>query len=118
MSFPEFMQHKFFGPLQMNPTHTFHVQDILTAPHSFSYSGNYWRFDFMDGVYGDKNVYTTPRDLLKWDQALYTEQVINKALLDSAFTPYSFERPSVHNYGLGWRLQVFPNGKKVIYHFG
>jgi hypothetical protein len=24
----------------------------------------------------------------------------------------------VHNYGLGWRLQLLPNGKKVVYHFG
>ena len=32
--------------------------------------------------------------------------------------PYSLERPSIHNYGLGWRLQVLPNGKKVVYHFG
>ena len=25
-------------------------------------------------------------DLLKWDQALYTDQIVSKALLDSAFT--------------------------------
>jgi hypothetical protein len=24
----------------------------------------------------------------------------------------------MHNYGLGWRLLFFPNGKKVIYHNG
>jgi hypothetical protein len=32
--------------------------------------------------------------------------------------PYSLERPSVHNYGLGFRMLLLPNGKKVIYHFG
>lgn len=117
-SFPEYMQHKFFGPLQMTHTYIFTLKDTATATPSFNYNGSYWDFDCFDGVYGDKNVYTTPRDLLKWDQALYTDQVINAALLDSAFTPYSHERPSVHNYGLGWRLQLMPNGKKVIYHFG
>jgi CubicO group peptidase (beta-lactamase class C family) len=55
---------------------------------------------------------------LKWDQALYTDQLLRPGLLDTAFTPYSLERPSVHNYGLGWRLQILPNGKKIIYHFG
>jgi CubicO group peptidase (beta-lactamase class C family) len=55
---------------------------------------------------------------LKWDQALYSDQVISKSMQDSAFAPYSFEKPSVHNYGLGWRLQILPNGKKVVYHFG
>jgi CubicO group peptidase (beta-lactamase class C family) len=74
--------------------------------------------DYLDGVYGDKNIFSTPQDLLKWDQALYTGQLLRPTLLDSAFAPYSFEKPSIHNYGLGWRLQLLPNGKKVIYHFG
>jgi CubicO group peptidase (beta-lactamase class C family) len=90
----------------------------LTATPSFTNRGIYWEYDFLDATYGDKNVYTTPQDLLKWDQALYTDQVISKPLLDSAFSGYSFEKPSVHNYGLGWRLQLLPNGKKVVYHFG
>jgi CubicO group peptidase (beta-lactamase class C family) len=55
---------------------------------------------------------------LKWDQALYTDQLISKALLDSAFTPYSHERPSIHNYGLGWRMMNLPTGKNIIYHNG
>jgi len=46
------------------------------------------------------------------------DQLVNKALLDSAFTPYSNERKSIHNYGLGFRMLNIPNGKKLIYHFG
>jgi CubicO group peptidase (beta-lactamase class C family) len=116
--FPEYMQQKFFGPLQMTHTHIFTIGDTLTSTPSFTGTGSYWGFDFLDATYGDKNVYTTPRDLLKWDQALYSGQVIRQSLLDTAFTGYSNERASVHNYGLGWRLQLLPNGKKVIYHFG
>lgn len=116
--FPVYMQEKFFTPLQMTGTYIFTLKDTLTATPSFNYNGTYWNLDFLDATYGDKNVYTTPRDLLKWDQALYTDQVIGKALLDSAFAPHSFEKQSVHNYGLGWRLQILPNGKKVVYHFG
>ncbi len=116
--FPEYMQQKFFGPLQMKHTYIFTLKDTLTATPSFNYNGNYWDFDFLDGTYGDKNVYSTPQDLLKWDQALYTDQIISAAMKDSAFAPHSFENPSIHNYGLGWRLQLLPNGKKVIYHFG
>ncbi len=118
LSFPEYMQQKFFGPLQMQHTYVFTIKDTLTATPSFLNNGNHWDNDFLEGTYGDKNIYTTPRDLLKWDQALYTDQVINAALLDSAFTAYSNERPGIHNYGLGWRLQLLPNNKKVIYHFG
>jgi CubicO group peptidase (beta-lactamase class C family) len=117
-TFPEYMQQKWFAPLQMNKTFVFTLSDTLTATASFSASGIYWGYDFLDATYGDKNIYSTPQDLLKWDQALYTGQVLRPSLLDSAFSPYSFEKPSVHNYGLGWRLQLLPNGKKVIYHFG
>ena len=118
ISFPAYMRQKFFEPLHMKDTHGFTLKDTLTATPSFTNNGIYWDYDFLDATYGDKNVYTTPQDLLKWDQALYTDQLIEKPLLDSAFAPYSFEKPSIHNYGLGWRLQLLPNGKKVVYHFG
>ena len=116
--FPGYMKEKIFEPLQMNHTHIFTLADTLTVTPSFNYNGNFWENDNLEGTYGDKNVYTTPQDLLKWDQALYTGQLLNKTMLDSAFAPQSFEKPSIHNYGLGWRLQLLPNGKKVIYHFG
>ena len=117
-SFPVYMQEKLFQPLQMTNTFIFTLKDTLTATPSFTNNSTYWNYDFLDATYGDKNVYTTPQDLLKWDQALYTDQVISKALLDSAFAPHSFEKASIHNYGFGWRLQILPNGKKVVYHFG
>lgn len=117
-TFPAYMQQKYFGPLQMTNTYVFTLKDTLTATPSYTANGTYWDFDFLDATYGDKNIYSTPQDLLKWDQALYTDQVISPALLDSAFTPYSHEKPSIHNYGLGWRMQNLPNGKKIVYHFG
>ncbi|MBP7107570.1 MAG: beta-lactamase family protein [Chitinophagaceae bacterium] len=117
-SFPEYMQQKIFNPLQMANSFVFTYKDTLSATTSFTYNGTFWNNDFLDITYGDKNIYSTPLDLLKWDQALYTDQLLNSALLDSAFAPHSFEKLSIHNYGLGWRLQLLPNGKKVVYHFG
>ena len=117
-SYPEYMQQKWFGPLKMDNSFVFTLKDTLSATPSFTTSGTWWNLDFLDATYGDKNIFSTPQDLLKWDQALYTGQLLRPTLLDSAFAPYSFEKPSIHNYGLGWRLQLLPNGKKVIYHFG
>jgi len=117
-SFPVYMRTQFFDPLRMNNTYVFTLKDTLTATPTFTNRNVYWEYDFLDATYGDKNIYTTPQDLLKWDQALYTDQLIGTALLDSAFAAYSFEKPSVHNYGMGWRLQLLPNGKKIVYHFG
>ena len=28
------------------------------------------RLEYLDMVYGDKNIYSTPEDMLKWDAAL------------------------------------------------
>ncbi len=117
-TFPAYMKENLFDPLQMKSTFVFSLADTLSATPSFKPGGGYWPNDMMEGTYGDKNIYSTPQDLLKWDQALYTEQYLSKALLDSAFTPQSNERPSIHNYGLGWRMLNIPNGKQVIYHFG
>jgi len=116
--FPEYMKKNIFDPLEMRNTFVFTPGDSDRATPSFNYNRSYYPNDFLDETYGDKNVYTTPRDLLKFDQALYTEQFLNRAMLDSAFTPYSNERRSIHNYGLGWHLLMLPNGKKVIYHNG
>lgn len=117
-TYPEYLKEKLFTPLQMEHTYVFTLKDTLTATPSFKADGYNWTNDFLDGTYGDKNIYTTARDLLKWDQALYTNQVISQELLDSAFTAYSNERPSIHNYGLGFRLMNLPNNKKIVYHFG
>lgn len=116
-SYPAFMKKTIFDPLQMNDTRVYTSTDS-SAPPSFNWDGSYWTPDPFDCTYGDKNIYSTPRDLLKWDQALYSEQLFRKATIDSAFTPLSNEYPSVHNYGLGWRMLNLKNGKKVIYHYG
>jgi CubicO group peptidase (beta-lactamase class C family) len=74
--------------------------------------------EFLDEVYGDKNVYSTVRDMYKWDQALRSGQLFSRNVLDSAYSGYSFEKPGQRNYGLGWRMLMIPNGKKLIYHNG
>jgi CubicO group peptidase (beta-lactamase class C family) len=118
LSFPAYMKQYIFEPLGMTNTYVHTIQDSARTTPSFDGYGGLWQLDFSDGPYGDKNIYSTPRDLLKWDQAWYANTLLDKPLMDSAFTAYSNERPSQHNYGLGWRLLNVPNGKKVIYHHG
>jgi CubicO group peptidase (beta-lactamase class C family) len=117
MTFPEYMKQNFFEPLGMSNTYVHTLQDSARLAPSFDGFGGLWALDFSDGPYGDKNVYSTPKDLLKWDQAWYNG-IISNSLMDSAYVPYSNEKPSMHNYGLGWRLLILPNNKKVIYHHG
>ncbi|MBQ4898782.1 beta-lactamase family protein [Paenibacillus sp. Marseille-P2973] len=49
-------------------------------------------------------------DLHKWDQALNTEQLINKSLADAMFTPFKDQ------YAYGW--VVMDGGRKIYFHNG
>lgn len=118
LTFPDYMKSNIFGPLGMSDTYVFTMSDSARFLRSFFSSGREYAFDYLDQVYGDKNVYSTVRDMLKWDQALYGGTFFKKESLDSAFSGYSFEKPGINNYGLGWRMFLLKNGKKFVYHNG
>lgn len=76
-------------------------------------------FDHLDGVTGDKGIYSTVEDMFLWDQALNSETVVKLSSLAEAFTP-QHTKPKVltTNYGLGWRLKQLENGEWLTYHTG
>jgi CubicO group peptidase (beta-lactamase class C family) len=117
-SYKTFLTKTFFEPLQMNNTFVFTWNDSATVTPSYRWNGEREKLDWLDETVGDKNIYSTPKDLLKWDQALYTDQLITKKWRDSAFRPYSFEKPGIHNYGFGWRMYTLPQNKTILYHNG
>lgn len=116
--FPQYVKETIFDPLQMTHSFVYTPADSGHVIMSYKPSGALWVNDQFDNTYGDKNVYSTPEDMFKWDRALYNPNFIRQSLLDSAYQPHSHEKPSIHNYGLGWRMLNLPNGKNVIYHNG
>ena len=116
--FPDYLQQTFFKPLQMKHSFIFNSLDTSKVNPSYDWRGRLVPLNFLDGVYGDKNVYTTPRDLLRWDRALTSGKLFTAKTLEQAYAPYSNEKNGVKNYGLGWRMNIYPNGKKTIYHNG
>lgn len=118
MSFKDYLKTTFFDPLGMKDTYVFTMADSAHYVPSFHYNNRPYAFEFLDLVYGDKNIYNTVRDLLKWDQALHRNGFFKKETLEAAYSGYSFEKPGTHNYGLGWRMYLLKNGKKLIYHNG
>jgi CubicO group peptidase (beta-lactamase class C family) len=117
-SYAEYLSKTFFQPLQMTDTYVFSLANLPTAMESYKRNGRPYGMEYLDVVYGDKNIFSTPRDLLKWDEALRGGNLFTKTTLDSAYMPYSFEKAGKRNYGLGWRMLLIPNGKKLIYHNG
>lgn len=117
--FPEAMQQMIFRPLKMEHTYIFEEKDMLSASKSFFQRGpKVYPYDRLDLIYGDKNVFTTPRDLLNFSKALYAKNFLNDNLHKMIFEPYSNEKPGVNNYGLGFRMKMFDNGEKLTYHNG
>jgi CubicO group peptidase (beta-lactamase class C family) len=117
-TYPEFVTKNFFEPLKMGDSYVFNLSDTARAMRSYKISGRPYPLEYLDVVYGDKNIYSTTHDLLKWDMALRSGMFFSKKTLDSAYQPYSFEKRGKRNYGLGWRMILIPNGKKLIYHNG
>jgi CubicO group peptidase (beta-lactamase class C family) len=118
IKYATFLKQAFFIPLQMKNTFVFDLSDSTTSLRSYDWRGRLEPYDFLDEVYGDKNIYTTPRDLLIWDRALTSNVLFKTETLEQAYAPYSNEKAGVRNYGLGWRMYVYPDGKKIIYHNG
>ena len=120
MPYKSFMQKYIFKPLGMEHTFVFDPADGLPASASISYKYN-WQPEpvmFADGIYGDKGIYSTVRDMYKWDQSFYQNKLLNNETLELAYGPCSFEKAGIKNYGLGWRMLCYTNGNKIIYHNG
>ena len=73
---------------------------------------------YADDVVGDKGIYSTVEDLLKWDQSFYTDNLLKKTTIEKAFTGYSNEHKGKRNYGYGWRITDDGKSPKIIYHNG
>ncbi|CAM4161140.1 serine hydrolase [Flavobacterium antarcticum] len=113
------MKKIIFEPLKMD--HTFVIDyEKEYKNESQSYKGNY-RFhelNHLETVYGDKNIYSTPRDLLKFQQAVAADNYLTPKLIKEVFKGYSYERKGTRNYGLGIRMMEWNDGKQLFYHNG
>lgn len=120
MKFDFFMKRYIFTPLKMNNTFVLDPNFERVCTAAFCYKSN-WALDpdmHLDGVFGDKGVFSTVQDLYKWDQALYSNKFIKLSTLEEAYKPYSNDMPGNKNYGLGWRMINYEDGYKVVYHNG
>ena len=119
LKYPEAMNEMIFAPLGMTNTYVckFEKDRENIVP---SYKGNNVEIgtDYLDGVYGDKNIYSTPRDLLKFDTARYAPFFLNPGLLKKVYQGYSYESKGLKNYGLGIRMVEFEKGEPFFFHNG
>lgn len=125
-SFAAFMRNNVFDPLGMHNSFVFephmnmsHAQTRgVAAGHERS--GRYTRIipvDHVDGITGDKGIYSTTEDLLKWDNALEMNILLSEESLKLAFERGRLHSGYALNYGFGFRLQKKGN-EDIMYHHG
>lgn len=140
MSFCDYMQENIFKKIGMTNTLVY-SKYTAESPLSNYASGYTWdpgdnkfvapeslmanRYIFyLGGMSGAYGISSTVKDLLKWDQALYTEQLVSSATLKEAFTPQRLKDSSYAGfnesmpYGFGWILSTDTSENTFVWHNG
>mgnify|MGYP002641298001 CR=1 FL=1 len=116
MPFQDYLKENIFKPLQMHTSVAFlkgynevpnRAYGYYLKDHSILFSDQ----SMTSSVLGDGGIYTSLKDMYKWDQALYGTTLVSQAMIDSAFTPW------LDTYGCGWRIEPY-KGHERISHTG
>lgn len=122
MRFNDFMKKFFFEPLGMDNTFVYDPNEPNKDNKTIGYRSS-WTVHgdmYADGITGDKGVYSTVRDMYKWDQSFYHHVFLNEQTLKKAYEPQHSYNPNAEqarSYGLGWRMIIQPQNK-IIFHNG
>jgi CubicO group peptidase (beta-lactamase class C family) len=97
------LRDEIFAPLGMTDTGYDWSEPLLPRRAAgYTRRGDTWvnaRFLDMQQPYSAGSLYSTVEDLLKWDQALYTDRVLPEPARTAMFTPFK------DNYAYGWTIQ-------------
>ncbi len=126
MPFAEFLKKNIFDRLHMKNTLVV-TPTVKSIPHraagySKDSTGQYKADDYNQFTTGAGGIYSNTSDLYKWDQALYTGRLVRKSTLAEAFTRQKLNDGSTIDYGFGWMIGNFKEGRlkgiKYLYHTG
>lgn len=120
-SYEGFIQQNILQPLEMSES----GYDRLDMIVKHRASGYMWKDRAVNAdcwdvslKYAGGGLYSTVGDLYKWDQALYTNQLVSKDALNKIFTSYVSSQPArAGTYGYGWFLSGHSE-HQVIEHSG
>jgi CubicO group peptidase (beta-lactamase class C family) len=125
--FSDFVQNNIFLPLGMKNSFVFHPDmDLNEISQRMNLSFGYERMgrrlreipvDYIDGITGDKGIFSCTEDLLKWDNALENDLLLKPQTKALAFDNGRLRSGTPVNYGFGYRLKS-TGGQRVVYHNG
>jgi CubicO group peptidase (beta-lactamase class C family) len=122
ISLDEYLQQNIFNPLAMSHTSVSNYDSIImNAANGYepAAEGKFKpaRSLSWSWLYAAGDMLSTVDDLLKWDNALYTEKIIKKEWLEKAWKPFVLPNGQITNYGFGWASNSF-RGLQYIAHGG
>ncbi|MDG1708362.1 MAG: serine hydrolase [Emcibacteraceae bacterium] len=120
--FREYLQENIFGPAGMADTKAFENGVNVVNNRAYGYTieqdgvietdQNKW-----SALLGDGGIYSNLDDLYKWDQVLYTDQLMDQDYMDLAVSNHETSDEEPMDYGYGWRLETY-KGMDIEYHTG
>lgn len=124
MSYSKFLETNIFKPLQMKNSYAYSFKnDTIRKDQLIGYRlYRGWRHRTIpntvnDAIVGDKNIYATNQDLLKWVNGLNSGKLISKESLELMYTKGKTKYKREIPYGFGFRINT-KNDDKIIYHYG
>lgn len=120
ITFEQYLSDNIFIPLGMNSSVVYNRtnRDQLILPAQ-GYEGKIpWEDVYLNGCVGDKGVYSSVEDLLKFDRALNANYLINDSLKTLAYEGKSKTFKRIQNYGYGFRIKNHPKIGKIVFHTG
>jgi len=107
-----FLESKIFMPIGMTSTFVLTSLDQKTPNVARGYERVGGADDFVGMETGASGVYSTVKDLLRFDQALYTDAPVKQQTLAQAFKPFPV-REGRTMYGFGWNIVDDIPGRRV-----
>ena len=115
--YEEFLEKAVLNPLEIeNSGLDYHSQILKDRAAGYQIQGrvlvNAPYLD-MSNAYATAGMYSTVEDLYRFDQALYSDQLLNQRSQEIMFTPYFGLDGSGGEYGYGWQISEFEGHRKV-----
>ena len=120
IEFKQYLKENIFSPIDMNNSIVYdrtNFNDLIMPTQGYE-NRTPWEDVYLNGVVGDKGVYSTTMDLLKFDRALEKNLLINDSLKKLAFSKKNKDYNRNKNYGYGFRLKEHNKYGKIVYHTG
>lgn len=120
-SFAAFVTERIFKPVGMHYSFIGNQDSAKYAQYvadGHDESNKPIKWDYMDGILGDKGVFSCVNDLNKWDFALYSGKLIKESTLAEAMQPANSDMIGSRNYGYGWRIKFLADKTPLFYHGG